>query len=101
DLAGEIILTFDRLLPAYACAVAENPLALLQRRGGADSASGTFGAAEFRATTHLPETWLGRARGLLALKKQLILQGVPGTGKTHVARQLARVLTHDRPESVR
>ena len=30
-----------------------------------------------------------------------MLQGVPGTGKTHVARCLARLLTHDRPDCVR
>src|SRR5207253_2146728 len=37
DLVGEILLTFDRLLPAYACAVAAEPLAFLERRaGGAD-----------------------------------------------------------------
>jgi len=33
--------------------------------------------------THWPADWLRRARGLLGLKRQLILQGVPGTGKTH------------------
>ena len=39
--------------------------------------------------------------GLLRLKKQLVLQGVPGTGKTHVARALARLLTGGREEAVR
>lgn len=45
--------------------------------------------------------WLDRVLGLLRLKKQLVLQGVPGTGKTHVARCLARLLTHDRNDCVR
>jgi MoxR-like ATPase len=35
------------------------------------------------------------------LKRQLILQGVPGTGKTHVARCLARVLTGGRDDAIR
>ena len=38
---------------------------------------------------------------LLDLKRQLILQGVPGTGKTHVARHLARFLTGGREERIR
>ncbi len=40
-------------------------------------------------------------RGLLDLKRQLILQGVPGTGKTLVAHHLARLLTSGRDEHVR
>src|SRR5262249_43441447 len=40
-------------------------------------------------------------RGLLEMKRQLILQGVPGTGKTHVARCLARLLTAGRAGAVR
>ena len=35
-LAGEILLTFDRLLPAYACAVEDDPLPFLASRAGAD-----------------------------------------------------------------
>jgi len=37
----------------------------------------------------------------LRRKGQLVLQGLPGTGKTHVARSLARVLAHDRTDRVR
>jgi 5-methylcytosine-specific restriction enzyme B len=40
-------------------------------------------------------------RQLLSLKKQLILQGVPGTGKTHVARCLARLLAGGESEAAR
>ena len=35
-LVGEILLTFDRLLPAYACAVEDDPLPFLASRAGAD-----------------------------------------------------------------
>ena len=92
DLVGDVLLTFDRLLPLYACSV------------GAESAAGPllpcpetagYSAADFRQETFLRDDWLGRALGLLQMKRQLILQGVPGTGKTHVARCLARLLAGD------
>jgi hypothetical protein len=100
DLIGDIQLTFDRLLPAYACAVADDPLPLLARRAGTDRSCPNL-PAEFRRSTHLSEGWLKRALELLGLKRQLILQGVPGTGKTYVARQFARLLTRGREDAVR
>ncbi len=99
-LAGEILLTFDRLLPAYACAAEDDPLPFLASRTGADSTH-RFNEADFRRAAFLPDDWLRRARGLLDMKRQIILQGVPGTGKTHVARSLARLLTGGRDEAIR
>jgi hypothetical protein len=99
ELAGEILLTFDRLLPLFACATEEDAAPVLMRRLGA--ADERFTEADFCRTTWLDGDWLRRARGLLGMKKQLILQGVPGTGKTHVARCLARLLTDGRAGAVR
>jgi hypothetical protein len=99
ELVGEILLTFDRLLPAYACAVSPEPEAILSRRSA--PANGGCSEADFCRATFLPPAWLRRARALLDLKRQLILQGVPGTGKTHVARLLARLLTGGRDGAVR
>jgi MoxR-like ATPase len=101
ELAGDILLTFDRLLPAFACAAEADPRPLLARRAGVPNGPPPYEPASFHRETYLSEVWLDRVLGLLRLKKQLVLQGVPGTGKTHVARCLARLLTHDRPECVR
>ena len=99
ELAGEILLTFDRLLPAFACAVEDDPLPFLSVPGSATRPASRFTEADFRRATFLSDDWLRRARGLLDLKRQLILQGVPGTGKTHVARYLARLLTGGRDDA--
>jgi hypothetical protein len=101
ELVGDILLTFDRLLPAFACAVADDPRPLLHRRAGVLGRPPRYEEADFCRDTFLGEDWLHRARALLGLKKQLILQGVPGTGKTHVARCLARLLTAGRDGAVR
>ncbi len=101
ELVGEILLTFDRLLPAFVCAAEADPRPLLARRAGAPDGAAPYDPASFHHETYLSEVWLDRVLGLLRLKKQLVLQGVPGTGKTHVARCLARLLTHDRPDCVR
>jgi MoxR-like ATPase len=101
ELAGDILLLFDRLLPAFACAAEADPRPLLARRAGAAESAPPYNPASFHQETYLSEVWLDRVFALLRLKKQLILQGVPGTGKTHEARCLARLLTHDRPECVR
>jgi hypothetical protein len=99
ELTGEVLLTFDRLLPLFACAAEEDAGPFLLRRLGAPDEC--FTEADFRRLTWLGDDWLRRARGLLEMKRQLILQGVPGTGKTHVARCLARLLTGGRAGAVR
>lgn len=101
ELTGDILLTFDRLLPAFACAAEADPRPLLARRAGTPDGAPPYNPASFHRETFLSEVWLDRIIGLLRLKKQLVLQGVPGTGKTHVARCLARLLTHDRADCVR
>jgi MoxR-like ATPase len=101
ELVGEILLTFDRLVPAYACAADEDALPFLLKHVGDPVGGERYGEADFLRETYLNDDWLRRARGLLDLKRQLILQGVPGTGKTHVARNLARLLTGGRDEAVR
>ncbi len=101
ELAGEIALTFDRLLPLYACAVEEDADAFLIRCLGGALPAEPYTETDFQQATLLGRDWIERARGLLDLKRQLILQGVPGTGKTHVARHLARLLTGGRDECIR
>ncbi len=101
ELAGEILLTFDRLLPLYACAIEDDAHTFLIRCLGGTLAGEPYTESDFQRATLLGRDWLDRARHLLDLKRQLILQGVPGTGKTHVARHLARLLTGGREECVR
>lgn len=101
DLVGEVLIAFDRLVPLFAAAVEDDPRAVLTKRAGETADAPPFDRDSFTQATFLSDTWLSRALDLLAGKKQLILHGVPGTGKTHVARCLARVLTADRPGAVR
>ncbi len=95
-LVGDILLTLDRLLPLFAL-LKEEQTPVPPRR----AAPRRYTATDFHAATFLDEGWLAQARSLLELKRQLILQGVPGTGKTHVARCLGRWLTNDEPEKCR
>jgi MoxR-like ATPase len=100
DLVGEILLTFERLLPAYACAVETDTTRWLNS-ASERSPVVPVGDEDFQRETYLGPDWLARARMLLQLKRQLILQGVPGTGKTHVAHSLARLLTRGHEEAIR
>ncbi len=101
DLVGEVLIAFDRLVPLFAAAVEDDPRTVLTKRAGETADAPPFDRNSFTQATFLSDTWLSRALDLLAGKRQLILHGVPGTGKTHVARCLARVLTADRPGAVR
>lgn len=94
ELVGEIILTFDRVLPLFAALNASSRSLHSQNRG-------LFSVEDFRSVTFQSADWLEHACDLLELKRQLILQGVPGTGKTHTARALARYLTGDNDDTVR
>lgn len=51
-----------------------------------------YSIAECAADTGLPETRLRQWLGILQRKKQMVFQGPPGSGKTYVAKRLARLL---------
>jgi hypothetical protein len=97
ELVGEVMLAFDRLVPLFACATGTVagvlPAPVLPP--SVPPQSDAFGESL------LSPEWLERVQGLLRLKPQMVLQGVPGTGKTHVAQHLARLITGNRPDRVR
>jgi uncharacterized protein (DUF2461 family)/broad-specificity NMP kinase len=97
ELVGEILATYDRLLPLALGVFFPDRVVPAAGRPTEES----FTKSDFCRLTYLDERWLTRASELLRLKTQLILQGVPGTGKTHVARCLANVLTGGQAEAVR
>lgn len=95
DLVGEIMLTFHQLLPAYRCGVDDAPQEWLAQPAT------RYTPADFFQQTLLETSWLETAMSLLGMKRQLVLQGVPGTGKTHVAQQLAKLLVQGDDSRVR
>ncbi|MFQ3593529.1 MAG: DUF2461 family protein, partial [Gemmataceae bacterium] len=103
-LLERILETFNQLLPFLAVCVSSDAPAGSQPGISPPAAqslwSKRYDVAAFLAETGLPATWLQQVRELLRWKRQLILQGVPGTGKTHIARCLARLLTAGNTEAV-
>ena len=60
ELAGEIMLTFDRLLPLYACAVEEDAHAFLLRCLGGALAGEPYTESDFQRATLLDRDWIER-----------------------------------------
>src|SRR5262249_23253634 len=94
-----ILLTFDRLLPLYACAVADDPLPALAR--GSTMRGTDFTQADFCRDTYLGREWLERAPSLFGLEREVVLRGVPGTGQTQVDRCRARLLARGQDDVIR
>lgn len=101
ELVGELMLGFERLLPLVLAATLPNAVPVLRQRWPSEDHGRRFDETAFVQSTYLSASWLANTRMLLERKPQLLLQGVPGTGKTHVAKALARLLTDDRPECIR
>src|SRR5262249_31677462 len=74
ELVGEILLTFERLTPLFACALADDPgpLRAWLGPGSPPEAPTGFDADDFQRATHLGDGWLRRVRSLLEMKRQLI-----------------------------
>ena len=60
ELVGDILLTFDRLLPAYVCAVQVEPLPFLNDRTAGQAWPARYSAADFCRAAYLSETWLAQ-----------------------------------------
>ena len=55
-----------------------------------------YGMADARADLFLSEAWLSQQLELLRYRKNIVLQGPPGVGKTFVAKRLAYLLLGER-----
>jgi len=93
-----ILETYQPLLPFFAACL--SPGDEEASRPARTLGTPPYDTAAFLAETGLAPAWLQQVRELLRWKRQLILQGVPGTGKTHVARCLARLLTGGDPAAL-
>lgn len=109
-ISGEAYLNYldliDRCVPeSFASAVYSAQLckaSLLQRKAGSEEVGklaksprppvARYSRADFLSDVYLDEEQLDIILGLLKDKRNLILQGAPGTGKTYAARRIAYTL---------
>src|SRR5207247_8484247 len=56
ELVGDILLTFDRLVPAFACAAEPDPRPLLARRAGSPDGPPPFDTTPSAREPLLPDT---------------------------------------------
>lgn len=104
-LADRIYDAFRRAFPIYLWAVADDPKPLVERYLAIPPSPDDdnvideiqlplvlYTDSDFRARTHLDDATAAELLDLLRDKRQLIFDGPPGTGKTWVARELAKQL---------
>src|SRR5207253_3718356 len=65
ELVGDILITFDRLLPLYTCALGPGLYPVLARH---TAAAGDYSEADFRRATFVGDDWLRRAKTVLAMQ---------------------------------